>query len=103
MDGSDGCVFCEGQNKTTWMLTHLSPPATVHSCEQHAVTNLLNLVATLVEVDLDWLYGVVETAVNAEVAKAQAEPEPPAPPKKRARKATQPTPEMDAEVTDAAV
>ena len=99
----DGCAFCEVQGRNTWMLTHLNPPATVHSCEDHAVINVVTLLATMIDVSGDWLYGLIEVAVNEAVAEAKAEEEQPEKPKRRPRKATQPTPEMDAEITDASV
>lgn len=121
----DGCVMCGGVQPVTWMFTHLRPPATVQSCEEHGTENLIMLLATMVSVDYGWLYGVISEAVNAaadehdqeqqaetepEAAvddepaeREEIEPEPVAPVRRRPRRQVQPRPEMDAEVTDSAV
>lgn len=73
MADMDGCAFCEGASRTTWMLTHLTPPATQHSCEEHIEVNLISLLAIRLDVNMDWLYQTIETSVNELVAKAKAE------------------------------
>lgn len=60
----DGCPICSGMQTTTWILTHLRPPVTVMSCEEHANENIIVLLATLLNVDGGWLYGVIADAVN---------------------------------------
>jgi hypothetical protein len=65
-------MFCEAANPTTWMLTHLRPPATVQSCEEHAVLNVVSLLATLLGLDGDWLWKAIDTAVTAEVEAREA-------------------------------
>ncbi len=71
VDPAEGCVFCEATNRTTWMLTHLMPPATVHSCEAHIDVNLISLLATLHSVDGEWLYGQIEKILGKAVAAAE--------------------------------
>jgi hypothetical protein len=65
MGDPDGCPVCEGEQRTTWMFTHLAPPATVQSCEEHANINLITLLAIRLNVDQGWLYEKISDAVNA--------------------------------------
>jgi hypothetical protein len=64
MGDPDGCPVCEGEQRTTWMFTHLAPPATVQSCEEHANINLITLLAIRLNVDQGWLYEKISDAVN---------------------------------------
>ena len=68
----DGCFFCEATNPTTWMLTHLQPPATVMSCEEHAVLNVVSLLATLLGLDGDWIWKTIDAGVVAAAAEREA-------------------------------
>ena len=99
----DGCPVCEGAQPMTWMLTHLSPPATVQSCEEHITINVVTLLATLNSVDAAWLYDVVATAINTAADEAEAEPEPV--PKRTRKPRTKPAaePEVEKEAVDAHV
>lgn len=71
MADPDGCPVCVGEQRTTWMFTHLAPPATVQSCEEHAEINMITLLATRLNVDGAWLYDVIATAVNAAANEAE--------------------------------
>lgn len=60
----DGCPACEGTRATAWMITHLRPPVTLQSCEQDIAQNLIVTLASVLNVDGQWLYGQIEQAVN---------------------------------------
>lgn len=71
----DGCLFCEGANPMTWMITHLNPPVTIQSCEQDIANNLIGVLSEQLTVDYEWLYDLISNGVNAladEHAAAQA-------------------------------
>lgn len=143
----DACPICEVAQPTNWMITRLSPPATVLSCEEHIAINLITALAIQLDMPAELLYEIIETSVNGPVEVAEAEREVKRAQavvddqiyedviqpeldeeilaeaeqrldaakqrhanatarverKPRARKTTQPRPEMDAEVTDSAV
>lgn len=89
----DGCPVCETENLGTWMLTCLSPVATVRSCEEHIVFNLITLLAIKLDMPGEVLYEIIETGIRPEPEQPAAEPEPEAEVKpKRTRK-----PKMTAE------
>lgn len=99
MADQDGCPVCEGAQPMKWMFTHLSPPATVHSCEEHATINMITLLAMQLNVDMTWLYDVIANAVNGA---ADEHDNPPAPepevkpkPRKRASVKAETVEEMD--------
>lgn len=83
----DGCPVCEAAQPTTWILTHLNPPATVQSCEEHIIINLITMLAIQLDMPVELLYDIIETSINSPVEEAPAQPEPAAEaPPKRARK-----------------
>ena len=95
----DGCQACEGANRVTWMLTHLTPPATIQSCEQDIDVALITLLSTRHDVPAGWLYEVFEQALKTAVAEQEAEAKAAAAPKRRTKAAKEPTP-IPEEVTD---
>lgn len=83
----EGCPVCETENMGTWMLTCLSPVATVRSCEEHIVFNLITLLAIKLNMPGEVLYEIIEMGMRPEPGQPAAEPEQPAVDKpKRARK-----------------
>ncbi len=98
----DACPVCEVAQPTTWMLTHLSPPATVLSCEEHIVINLITMLAIELDMPAGLLYDIIETSINAPVEEPEPEPEPePEAKPKRPRKpklAAEPVEEVPADV-----
>jgi ribosomal protein L12E/L44/L45/RPP1/RPP2 len=76
-----------------WMITHLSPPTTIQSCEDDIAVNLIGVLAELLDVSMQDLFEVIDEFVRPPAAPAEPEPEPEAEQKpKRARK-----PKMGAE------
>ena len=71
----DACPICDVAQPTTWMLTHLNPPATVLSCEEHIVINVITLLAIQLDMPAELLYDIIETNINglSEVTDAAAE------------------------------
>lgn len=71
----DGCPICEAAQPTTWILTHLNPPATVQSCEEHIIINLITMLAIELDMPAAVLYEIIETNINAPVQDIVPEPE----------------------------
>lgn len=95
----DGCQHCEGKNPMVWMITHLSPPATIQSCEEGIEIALITLLATRLNVDAGWLYGQLEQVLDTAAKEAEAleHPEPEAKPKPRARPKAKAEPKVEVE------
>lgn len=72
---NDGCPVCEGARPHSWILTHLNPPATVVSCEDDIIVNLITMLAIELDMPAAVLYEIIETSVNAPVEDAKPEPE----------------------------
>lgn len=77
MTGEYGCIGCEGAKPVTWLLTHLSPPATISTCEEDFEPAVVSLLATRLGVDAGWLTHLIMTSVEqlgreAEAANDQA-------------------------------
>lgn len=81
----DGCPICEAAQPTTWILTHLNPPATVQSCEEHIVFNLITMLAIQLDMPGEVLYEIIQTGMSPE-PEQPAEPPADTPPAKRGRK-----------------
>lgn len=64
-----GCAGCAGANPVNWLLTRLSPAATISSCDEDLPIALVNLLASWLEVDSERLYKAVERFAKAEQAK----------------------------------
>lgn len=101
----DGCPICEAAQPTTWILTHLNPPATVQSCEEHIVLNLITLLAIQLDMPIEVLYEIIETGISPVEEPAAPEPEQPAAAApKRGRKpklAAEPEPEVVGDAVEA--
>lgn len=92
MEQGYGCPACGGQHPVNWLITRLSPPQTVSTCEQDLESALLALLAERMEVPAEWLIETINTGVdllNRPVAEEPAEPEP-AKPKRRRKPAAEP-------------
>jgi hypothetical protein len=60
----DACPICEGAQQTTWILTHLNPPATVRSCEEHIIINLITMLAIELDMPAAVLYEIIQTGIE---------------------------------------
>ena len=78
----EGCPICETENLGTWIFTHLNPPATVRSCEEHIAFNLITLLAIQLEMPVEVLYEIIETGIRPEPEQPAVDPEPVAAPKR---------------------
>lgn len=72
----DGCPVCEAAQPTTWILTHLNPPATVQSCEEHIIINLITMLAIQLDMPSEILYEIIQTGITPVEVPAEPEPEP---------------------------
>lgn len=72
----EGCPICETENMGTWMLTCLNPVATVRSCEEHIVFNLITLLAIKLDMPGSVLYEIIQTGITPEPEEPVAAPEP---------------------------
>lgn len=75
MSEIDGCLYCEAAQRTTWMITHLAPPVTIQSCEEHIPQNLIGVLSQVMDVDYTRLYGAVEKFMTAEAKRHAKEVE----------------------------
>ena len=98
----DACPICEVAQPTNWMITRLSPPATVLSCEEHIAINLITALAIQLDMPAELLYEIIETSINSPVPDVEPVPEQLAEDKpKRTRKpklATEPVEEVAGDV-----
>lgn len=101
----EGCPVCEAENMGTWIFTHLNPPATVRSCEEHVAFNLITLLAIQLDMPGEVLYEIIQTGITPEpeqLAPAE-EPVAKAAPKRsrKPRMAAEPVEEVREDVVDA--
>lgn len=102
MAATDGCLACDGENPHTWIITHLSPVATIYSCEPDASINLVGLLASLNNVEFEQLYAAFEAVVYPTEQPYQAtEPEKPKRARKRAKAPETPAEQPTEEESDA--
>lgn len=86
MEQGYGCLACGGQHPVNWLITRLSPPQTVSSCEQDIEPALLALLAQRLDVPVEWLIDHINTGVdlvNREINEAAAEAEAAEKPRRR--------------------
>lgn len=96
----DACPICEVAQPTNWMITRLSPPATVLSCEEHIAINLITALAIQLDMPAELLYEIIETSINSPVPDTAPEPEQPAEDKPKRTRKPKPTAEPVQEVTE---
>lgn len=86
----------------TWMLTCLNPVATVRSCEEHIVFNLITLLAIKLDMPGSVLYEIIQMGISPEPEQpvAAPEPEPKVLPKRTStrKRAAKPVEEVPADV-----
>lgn len=99
----DACPICEFAQPTNWMITRLSPPATVLSCEEHIAINLITALAIQLDMPAELLYDIIETSINAPVPDVEPAEEQPAEAKPKRMRKPKLTAEPVQEVTDDAV